>query len=160
VGAVAAYGGVLADVLARAGSTAGYLAPAAALGTLLLVVAVVWGRGLHAALFVGGATYVAFVVSVERHQVDATAPLVAVLLLLCGELAAWSVDERRRIEADASLVWRRSAAVGALALAGLTAAALVVAVSAVPPGRSLALTVAGAAAAIGAAGIGIVVARR
>ena len=157
---MAAYGGVLADVLARAGSTAGYLAPAAALGTLLLVVAVVWGRGLAAALFLGGATYVAFVVSVEQHRVDATAPLVAVLLLLCGELAAWSSDERGRIEADDSLVWRRGAAVAALALAGLTVAALVVALSAVPPGRSLALTVAGAAAAIGAAGIGVMVARR
>ncbi len=157
---MAAYGGVLADVLARAGSTADYLAPAAALGTLLLVVAIVWGRGLDAALFVGGATYVAFVVGVEQHRVDATAPLVAVLLLLCGELAAWSLDERGRIEADASLLWRRSAAVAALGLAGLTAAALVVALSAVPPGRSLTLTVAGAAAAIGAAGIGVMVARR
>jgi hypothetical protein len=39
-------------------------------------------------------------------------------------------------------------------------AALVVALSAVPPGRSLALTAAGAAAAIGAAGIGVMVARR
>ncbi|HKS77622.1 MAG TPA: hypothetical protein VJQ07_02010, partial [Gaiellaceae bacterium] len=65
-----------------------------------------------------------------------------------------------RIEADASLVWRRGAAVAALALAGLTVAALVVALSAVPPGRSLALTAAGAAAAIGAAGIGVMVARR
>jgi hypothetical protein len=157
---LAAYGGVLADVLTRAGSTGAYLAPAAALGTLLLVVAVVWGRGLDAALFLGGATYVAFVVSVERQRLDATAPLVAVLLLLCGELAAWSIDERAKIEADSSLAWRRGAAVAALALAGLTAAALVVALSAVPPGRSLALTVAGAAAAIGAAGIGVMVARR
>ncbi|HET7354389.1 MAG TPA: hypothetical protein VFJ11_10125 [Gaiellaceae bacterium] len=157
---MAAYGSVLADVLARAGSTAGYLAPAAALGSVVLVVAVVWGRGLGAALFLGGATYVAFVVSVEQHRVDATAPLVAVLLLLCGELAAWSNDERGRIEADGSLAWRRGAAVAALALAGLTVAALLVALSAVPPGRSLALTVAGAGAAIGAAGIGVMVARR
>jgi hypothetical protein len=157
---VAAYGGVLADVLARAGSTAGYLAPAAALGTVLLVVAVVWGRAPDAALLLGGGTYVAFVVGVEPHRVDATAPLVAVLLLLCGELAAWSIDERGRIEADPSLVWRRGAAVSALALAGLTVAALVVALSAVPPDRSLGLTVAGALAACGAAGIGVAVARR
>ena len=147
-------------MLARAGSTAGYLAPAAALGTLLLAVAIVWGRGLDAALFLGGATYVAFLVGVERHHVDPTAPLVALLLLLCGEFAAWSIDERGRIEADASLAWRRGTAVAALALAGLTAAAVVVAVSAVPSGRSLALTVAGAAAAIAAAGIGVMVARR
>ena len=91
---------------------------------------------------------------------DPTAPLVAVLLLLCGELAAWSLDERWRIEGDAALLWRRSAATAALALAGLTVAALVVALSAVPSGRGLALTVAGAAAAVCAAGIGVAVARR
>jgi hypothetical protein len=151
---------VLADVLARAGSTAGYLAPGAALGTLLLVVALVYGRGLGVALLLGGATYVVFVVSDEHHRVDPTAPLVAVLLLLCGELAAWSLDERWRIEADPTLLWRRGAAIAALALAGLTVAALVVALSAVPSSRGLALTVAGAAAAVAAAGIGVMVARR
>jgi hypothetical protein len=109
---------------------------------------------------VGGATYVVFVVSDEHHRVDPTAPLVAVLLLLCGELTAWSLNEKWRIEADASLPWRRGAAVTGLALAGLTVAALVVALSAVPSTRDLALTVAGAAAAVGAAGIGVAVARR
>jgi hypothetical protein len=151
---------VLADALARAGSTAGYLAPGAVLGTLLLAVALVWGRGLGGALLVGGATYVAFVVSEEHHRVDATAPLVAVLLLLCGELAAWSFDERWRIDADAALPWRRGVATAALAFAGLTVATLVVALSAVPSSRGLALTVAGAAAAVAAAGIGVLVARR
>jgi hypothetical protein len=157
---MAAYGGALADALARAGSTAGYLAPGGALGALLLAVALVYGRGLGAALFLGGATYLAFVVSEEHHRVDPTAPLVAVLLLLCGELAAWSLDERWRIEGDAALLWRRGAATAALALAGLTVAALVVALSAVPSGRGLALTVAGAAAAVCAAGVGVMVAGR
>jgi hypothetical protein len=157
---VAAYGGVLADALARAGSTAGYLATGAAFGTLLLAVALVWGRGLGVALLVGGGTFIAFVVSEEHHRVDPTTPLAAVLLLLCGELAAWSLDEKSRIEADASLPWRRGAAVAGLALAGLTVAALVVALSAVPSSRGLALTVAGAAAAVAAAGIGVAVARR
>jgi hypothetical protein len=157
---VAAYGGVLADALARAGSTAGYLAPGAALGTLLLAVALVYGRGLGVALLLGGATYLAFVVSEEPHRVDATAPLVATLLLVCGELAAWSHDERLRIQGDAALLWRRGAATAVLALAGLTVAALVVALSAVPSGRGLALTVAGAAAAVSAAGIGVLVGRR
>jgi hypothetical protein len=92
--------------------------------------------------------------------VDPTAPLVAVLLLLCGELAEWSFDERWRISEDATLVWRRGAATAALALAGLTVAALVVALSAVPSSRGLALTVGGAAAAVAAAGIGVLVARR
>ena len=108
----------------------------------------------------GGATYLAFVVSEEHHRVDPTAPLVAVLLLLCGELAAWSLDQRGRIAADAALFWRRGIAEAALAFSGLTVAALVVALSAVPSGRGLALTAAGAAAAVGAAGIGVMVARR
>jgi hypothetical protein len=127
---------------------------------LLLAALAFGGRRLGAALWLGGATYVAFMVSVEHHRVDATAPLVALLLLLCGELSAWSLDERWRIEADRALAWRRGAAVAALTLAGLTVSALVVALSAVPSSHGLAVTLAGAAAAVGAAGIGVAVARR
>ncbi|HJQ73274.1 MAG TPA: hypothetical protein VJ814_00190 [Gaiellaceae bacterium] len=147
--------------MARAGSTAWYLAPSAGLGTVLLVAALLRdGRGLGLALFLGGGTYVAFLVGVEHHRIDPTAPLVALLLLLCGELATWSVDERRRMRSDPELPWRRGAAVAALALAGLVMSTLVVALSAVPPGHGLAWTVAGAAAAVGAAGTGVRVARR
>jgi hypothetical protein len=126
----------------------------------MLLAALVRGHGLGPALWLGGTTYVAFVVSEEHHRVDAMAPLVAVLLLLAGELAAWSRDERFRIQADPTLSWRRGVAVGALAVTSLTIAALVVALSAVPPSHGLALTAAGAAAAVGAAGTGIWVARR
>jgi hypothetical protein len=158
--AVAAYCGVLADVLARAGSTAPLLVPSAALGLLALLYALLYsGRGLGVALWLGAGTYVAFVVHVE-HEVDATAPLVAVLLLLCGELAAWSLDERWQIRAQPQLALRRGVALAALALAGLAAAALVVALSAVPPSHGLLWTIAGAAAAVGAAGTGVWVARR
>lgn len=137
-----------------------FLVPGAAMGTLLLVVALAFGgRGLGTALWLGGGTYVAFVVSAEHHRVEPTAPLVAVLLLLCGELAAWSFEERWRIRSDLSLVWRRGTAVAALVLAGLVAATLVVALSAVPSSHGLALTVAGALAAVAAAGIGVWVAR-
>lgn len=159
--AVTAYLGVLADVLLRAKTVDDWgLVPAAAVGTLALLVALAaGGRGLGVSLFLGGAVYVAFVVSDASH-VDATAPLVAVLLLLCGELTAWSLDERWRMRADAALVWRRGAAVAALALAGLAVSALVVALSAVPANHGLAWTVAGALAAVAAAGTGILVARR
>jgi hypothetical protein len=124
------------------------------------VVALVYrGRGLGTALWLGAATYVVFLVH-RGHAIDATAPLVAVLLLLSGELAAWSLDERLPMRADAALAWRRGAAVAALALAGLAAATLVVALSAVPASHGLAWTVVGAAAAVGAAGTGIWVTRR
>jgi hypothetical protein len=134
--------------------------PGAALGAVVLVVSLVSGGfGLGAALFLSGGTYVAAVVS-AGNGVDASAPLVAVLLLLCGELSAWSLDERWRIRPEEPLAWRRGAALAALALGGLGVAALVVALAAVPAGQGLVLTVAGAAAAVGAAGTGIWVARR
>ena len=159
-GAAAAYGLVLVDALMRAPSPVAAFLPGAALGAVLLVASLVFrGRGLGAALFVGGATYVAAVATAGDHT-DASAPLVAVLLLLCGELAAWSVDERLEIRLESQLVWRRSAAIAVLALAGLAVATLVVALSAVPPSHGFALTVLGAAAAVGAAGTGIWVARR
>ncbi|MFL5960439.1 MAG: hypothetical protein ACJ75G_09265 [Gaiellaceae bacterium] len=133
----------------------------AGLGAVALLVALLFGgRGLGVALWLGAATYVAGVVSAEHHRVDATAPLVAVLLLLCGELSAWSLDERWGLRADAALAWWRGAAVLGLALAGLAVSALVLALSAVPASHGLAWTVAGAAAAVGAAGTGIWVARR
>jgi hypothetical protein len=132
----------------------------AGLGVALLVVALVWdGHGLGAALWLGGGAYVAFVADLG-HRIDATAPLVAVLLLLSGELAAWSLDERWRMRADPALAWRRGLAVAALALVGLAASAVVLALSAVPPDHGLAWTAAGAAAAVAAAGTGIWVARR
>ncbi|HKU55974.1 MAG TPA: hypothetical protein VJP41_03030, partial [Gaiellaceae bacterium] len=74
--------------------------------------------------------------------------------------SAWSVDERWGIRGDAQLAWRRGGAVAVVALAGLAVAALIVALSAVPSNHGLAWTVAGAAAAVGAAGTGILVARR
>jgi hypothetical protein len=134
--------------------------PGAALGLVLLVAALLFGgRGFGAALFLGGGTYVA-AVAAAGGGVDASAPLVAVLLLLSGELAAWSVDERWLIRAEEKLAWRRGVAVTALALGGLAVAALVVALSAVQPNHGLGWTVLGAAAAVGAAGTGIWVARR
>jgi hypothetical protein len=117
------------------------------------------GRGLGAALFLAGGTYVA-AVAATGNGVDASAPVVAVLLLLAGELSAWSIDERWRIRAEGQLNWRRGAAVSALALGGVLLAALVVSLSAVQPNHGLAWTVVGAAAAVGAAGTGIWVARR
>jgi hypothetical protein len=158
--ATAAYGGVLAVALTRDGSVAASLAPGAAVGTLLLLVALVRGGAfLGLALWLAGATYVAGIIAAGR-AVDATAPVVAVLLLLCGELAAWSLDERLRIRVDDLLAWRRGAAVGALALAGLVVSVLVLALSAVPAGHGLFWTVLGAAAAIGAAGTAIALAQR
>jgi hypothetical protein len=158
--ALAAYGGVLGDALARAPSPVAGFVPGAVLGAVLLVVALVFGgRGLGAALFFAGATYVAAVAAAGEHT-DASAPLVAVLLLLSGELVAWSLDERWGIRAEPAVTWRRGGAISVLALAGLAVATPVVGLSAVSPNHGLGWTVLGAAAAVGAAGTGIWVARR
>jgi hypothetical protein len=130
------------------------------LGTLLLLVALIRGGVfLGLALWLAGATYVAGIAAAGR-SVDATAPVVALLLLLCGELAAWSFDERLPIRAEDFLAWRRGAALGGLALAGLVVSALILALSAVPAGHGLFWTALGAAAAVGAAGTAIALARR
>jgi hypothetical protein len=150
---------VAADALVRAPSPVMAFVPGAALGALVLVAALVFGgHGLGIALFLGGATYVA-AVAAAGTGIDGSAPLVAVLLLLCGELSAWSVDERLGIRPAPELVWRRGVGVAVLALAGLAVAALLVALSAVPSSHGLGWTVLGAAAALGAAGTGIWVAR-
>ena len=151
---------MLADALIRAPSPVVAFVPGLALGALLLVVALVFGgRGLGAALFLAGATYVA-AVAAAGGGADASAPLVAVLLLLCGELTAWSLDERLEIQAEPVLARRRAAAITTLGLSGLGVAALVVALSAAGPNHGLGWTVLGAAAAVAAAGTGIWVAHR
>ncbi|TML55588.1 MAG: hypothetical protein E6G16_01150 [Actinobacteria bacterium] len=151
---------MLADALVRAPSPVAAFVPGLALGALLLVVALVFGgRGLGAALFLAGATYVA-AVAAAGGGADASAPLVAVLLLLCGELTAWSLDERLEIKAEPVLARRRAAAITTLGLSGLGVAALVVALSAAGPNHGLGWTVLGAAAAVAAAGTGIWVAHR
>jgi hypothetical protein len=144
----------------RAGSIRLALVPGAGVGALLLVVALVFGvRTLGAALWLAGATYVGFLAG-THHGVDESAPLVAALLLLCGELSAWSVDERWRIRSDLGLQVRRAAAVAALALGGAAIGALVVALTAAPPSHGLAWTLVGALAAVAVAASGIRLARR
>jgi hypothetical protein len=157
---VVAYGAVLADALTHAPSPLLPFVPGAALGGLLLGVALVFGgRGLGAALFLAGATYVA-AVAAAGQSVDGSAPLAAVLLLLCGELTAWSLDERLGIQAEPALARRRGAAVATLGLAGLVVSTLILALSAVGPTHGLGWTVLGAAAVLAAAGTGIWVAHR
>ena len=136
------------------------LAPGAGLGALLLLAALLaGGRGLGLSLLLGGGTYVVFLI-VAHPRIDAAAPLVAVLLLLCGELAAWSLDERWQMRTDPGLVWHRAGAVGVLAFGGLALATVAVVLGAAPSAHGLAWTVAGAIAAVAAAGTAILLARR
>jgi hypothetical protein len=81
--------------------------------------------------------------------VDERAPLVAVALLLCGELAAWSTQEGTVPATPRAMIAARAVALAALAFGGLAAAAIVVSFAAAPAGRGLGWTLLGAAAAVG-----------
>lgn len=85
---------------------------------------------------------------VHGGRVDGAAPLVAVALLLCAELATWSLEERQPVAAERRIVARRVWAVSALGAAGLVASGLVVALSASTSGAGLAWTTLGTVAAV------------
>ncbi|MEN3340749.1 MAG: hypothetical protein V7644_153 [Actinomycetota bacterium] len=132
-----------------------------AVGGLLLLLVLARGADevLPWALAILGAAYTVSLVT-HGSGVDEGVPLVAVGLLLSGELAAWSLDERHAIAAERKAVALRAGALALLAAAGLVAATVVVALSAAPAGEGLAWTVAGAAAAVLAVGVADRVARR
>ena len=85
--------------------------------------------------------------AIHGSGVDGRAPLVAVAMLLCAELAAWSLDEYHPIAADRDVVTARAGALGALAAASVAASGLIVALS-LAPGSGLGWTVLGAAASV------------
>jgi len=93
---------------------------------------------------------IAYAIAILAHGsgVDEGAPLVGVALLLCAELATWSLDERWAIAAERAVVVARATALAVLALAGLGVGVLVLALAAAPVGGGLAWTVLGAAAAV------------
>jgi len=91
--------------------------------------------------------------------VDEGVPLVAVALLLCAELAVWSLDERPGISAERPVVAGRVVGLVLLALASLAAATLIAALTAAPVGGGLAWTVLGAAAAVLTVGVAARLAR-
>jgi hypothetical protein len=121
-----------------------------AIGALLLGFVLVRGLLdlLGSAVLMVGAAYV-LALFAGHHALDEAAPLVAAALLVCTELAAWSVDDRPRVHADRGLAAARARAVSLLVLCGLGVSALVLAVALAPAGGGLAWTVLGAAAAVG-----------
>lgn len=149
------------DGFLRAGRFAPAFAPAAVIGGALLLTALVRGGGgaLGWALAIAGAMYVGALETTGRH-VDGTSVLVAAALLLCGELARWSVDSRVRMRGSELLIRRRAAAVALLSFSGLAAAGIAVGLAAAPTGHGLLWTVVGATAAVGAAGTGTWLVRR
>lgn len=148
------YAGELAYALTRDATIAPLTGALGGMGAALLGF-VLWRRAadmLPWALVLGGVAY-AVPLFVRGSGVDEGAPLVAAGLLLCGELAAWSFDERWAMKAERAITLARAGAVALLALAGLAASALVLALAAAPIGGGLAWTVLGAAAAVVVVGL-------
>ena len=149
-----AYGGVLVWACALSPKVEALTLTIGVVGALLLLVAL-W-RGyvdlLSSALLLLGAAYVRGLLA-GRHALDEAGPLAAGGMLACGELAAWSLEQRPRVPAPQRLVLARAGAVGALVLGGTGAAALVLGMAAAPIGGGLAWALLGAAAAVGAIGV-------
>lgn len=133
----------------------------AAAGAVFLLVALARAEAALVAWPVAclGTAY-AIALVVQGGSTDGAAPLVAVALFLCAELASWSIDEKLAIPAERAVVARRATALGGLALVALVVAALVVALASAPVGSGLAWTILGAASAVGVVGTAVSLVRR
>jgi hypothetical protein len=161
VGSTVLYGGVLVDVIAHASKAIPATGAFGAAGALLLLVALARAdAGLVAWPVACLGTAYGIALLVQGRSTDGAAPLVAVGLFLCAELAAWSIDERLAIRAERAVLARRATALGALSFASLAVAALVVALASAPVGSGLAWVILGAASAVGIVGIAVSLARR
>jgi hypothetical protein len=145
-----AYAGVFAYSVTREPTLTPLIAPVAAFGALLLLFVLARRTDdlLGWAVLLNGIAYAGATIAHGRH-VDEAAPLVGAALLLCAELAAWSLDERWTIRAERGVLATRLAGVAALCTAGLVTSSLVVALATSSVGGGLLWTVLGAAAAVG-----------
>lgn len=119
-----------------------------AVAFLALVAAVVlaWAPLIPVAVALAGGLY-AVELAIADAPLDVAAPAVGAGLLLCAELAYWSLDERQRWRGDAGEGLRRAAFVALLGVAALLVGALLLVLVDVARARGLALDLLGAAAA-------------
>jgi hypothetical protein len=150
-GAVALAAAVAVRPVLAGGGRAGAAGALGAAGVALVLAAVALGRRRPVAwaLVVLAAQY-ALGLAGRDGRLDGGAPFVAVGLLLLAELAYWSVELARTGREEAAAALRRLAALGALGVAALALATLVLAATAIPLGSSEAWTVVGLAAAAAA----------
>jgi hypothetical protein len=147
----AAYGGVLVWACLLSTRVLPLTLFVGGAGALLL--GLVLSRGhdelLGSALLLLGAAYILGLL-VGHHSLDQAAPLVGAALLVCAELATWSLELRFRVALEPALRLQRVRAVGLLVFAGLAAASLVLVAAATSIGGGLAWSILGSAAAVGA----------
>jgi hypothetical protein len=119
-------------------------------GVVVLVAALAgrWSGLLPWALVLSGAEYAVFLI-LQRGTVDAYAPFYAADLLLCAELAFWSME--RQVAGDRSgLRRRRASLVVAACLAAGGLGSVILTASELSVHGGLLLEVLGVAAAVGA----------
>lgn len=133
----------------------------AALGIVALVAAIVlgWSSLVTVCLVLLGGAY-AVHLSLDDTALDARAPVLAAGLLLVAELAYWAIEERQNVRAEAGESLRHLGHVVLLALGGLAAGSVLLAVADVVRTRGLAVDLVGAAAAAGALLVLVLLARR
>jgi hypothetical protein len=120
----------------------------AAVAFLALVAAIVlaWAPLIPVAAALAGGLY-AVELAIADAPLDVAAPAVGAGLLLCAELAYWSLDERQRWRGDAGEGLRRAAFVALLGVAAFLVGALLLVLVDVVRARGLTLDLLGAAAA-------------
>lgn len=143
------YAGLLAYVVTRQPPIGAILGTLGGLGGVLLLFALVWGwdDALPWSIALLATAY-GIGIAARGGEVDEAAPLVAAGLLLFGELATWSLDERIGMRAERVVAVSRARALAVLTVAGGGVAAAVVALAAAPVGGGLAWTILGAGAAV------------
>jgi hypothetical protein len=132
-----------------------------ALAILVLVAALVlgWSPLVPVSLLLLGATYATHLAA-DDPALDVSAPLVAIGLLVTAELAYWSLEEREEISAELGESLRHLGVVALLALGGLVAGSMLLAVADLARAEGLAIDLLGAAAAAGALLVVVLYARR
>jgi hypothetical protein len=154
-GSALAYAGVFAYTISLEPELAGLTLGIGAIGAVALALVLLrrMSAGLPWAVLLLAVAYTIALVA-RGSAIDGAAPLVAAGLLICAELAAWSVDEEHAISAERTVVVARVTALAVLVAVSTAAAGLVVAVS-LAPGAGLAWTVVGAAAAVLVVGLAV-----
>jgi hypothetical protein len=120
----------------------------AAVALVVLVAALVlgWSPLVPVAIALGGGTY-GIQLALDDGALDTSAPVVGAALVLVGELAYWSLEERERVPGDPGDGLRHTSFVALLAISTLVVGALLLALVDAVRAESLALDVLGAAAA-------------
>jgi hypothetical protein len=158
---VAAAAGLALAVAAGATSHGGPLAALGLGAAALLAISLAVGRSrpIPWALVGLGAEY-AVALRLDDAGLDPRAPLLAALLLVCGELAYWCLELRAPAADEPGLLPRRAALLAATGAAAFALGALLLAIAHAHAAGGIALQAAGVAGAVGAVGVCLWLIRR